>query len=1240
MNPLLRSSREAHRRTAHEALALVACMFALPLAAAAKEAVRLERVTGINLLHNTGFELRRGKQPRPAAWGPQTPLPNVAFEWDGAVKRAGARSIAIHAPKTAAGQWAWWAQVVPVKPGARYRLSGYVMAKACRRAGLGVHFLDAAGKQIRIRNFGGKTDTAGKWEFVDSKFVAPPGARRAKVFCTLHSYGDAWFDDVSFAEIPSPRSASFDDARAYPCVMAKQPINVDGRLDEWGGTHKAKTGRIDTYTAAEEIVARGDRGKSMADLSATLQARYDAQRLYLAIDLRDDVFPLAAKRFWNGDCLQIAIDTGGQRGPRLDDDDYAFSFVPRGKRLAVGVDYAAKGKRPAPAAIAAAYTAKPGGAAMEIAIPWAAIGVAHPAKLATLGFSLLVNDNDGAGRKWVEWGSGIVRGKRPAEFGTLVLFPKPDAIRCAVTPADAEFDDSGYAALSLDVYALAAKRPVRARLRIENDTHAGELESPIETAAGVRSAPFMFKLAGLAPGPWRVRGEVLGADGSSLGRCDASMHVYPMLETRRRIEARAEELRKLTEQVKELVAKRRAAGFNTELIEPALALAGPLRAFALYDAAMREWQPLAEKQIEDLIAVVQQARLDALACDDRSPRYVEPDLAKLVVRDGTFAAEGRPVFLMGFNGQPQDEDRMPLLKAMGVNVLGFACGPGWTATGVDTFDRRRLVPKLNDVCDLAAKHNCRVDVLFGHGIRGMKWIVEQHPDVLDGPGHFVDYDIDHPAMREVWTNFFAAFGPALAKRAEILSYDLSNEPSFPRFSKRTAAKFRASLRKQYGTIERLNDVWGMKLRSFDDCRPRTLPTVSRGAWYDWCLFNRVRVMDFYRHLNSGLRRYDRNALVHVKLAGEVMFTGSRNLRGRRLGRSRHDDGMDREWLDAICDIHGTDVRPVHKPFRSTFPAALDWQGQAMTFDFMKSIAPGKPIFDSEWHAVQTVYYESNDIPPEHMETALWLAHLRGMSANLIWWWSRMNGPEHKPQWFNGSLLVQPKLMAAYCRTMLELKRLAADVARFARGPRPVRFYFSRPSAIQDVESLDELWEAYGGANFLGRGLGFLTDKQIAAREFADCRVLVVANAKYASDAVLAGVRGFAAQGGAVVLIGPDNFAFDPWGRAREGRDVRGANVTRLKRAGARAHYAALLPIVARAAPLPDVAVLGGDGRPAWGVETRTIVAGGRALVYAVNVSPKPVEVELRAGGKPVRWLRGAAFTRLDPLRPVLAQVGR
>ncbi|MNO01013.1 hypothetical protein D3C81_2210460 [compost metagenome] len=63
-----------------------------------------------------------------------------------------------------------------------------------------------------------------------------------------------------------------------------------------------------------------------------------------------------------------------------------------------------------------------------MAIPWSALLLAGmtPAPGSDFGFSLLMNDDDGSGRRgWMEYMSGIGSSKDPDAFGDLLLVETP-----------------------------------------------------------------------------------------------------------------------------------------------------------------------------------------------------------------------------------------------------------------------------------------------------------------------------------------------------------------------------------------------------------------------------------------------------------------------------------------------------------------------------------------------------------------------------------------------------------------------------------------------------------------------------------------------------------------------------------------------------------------------------------------------------------------------------------------------
>ncbi len=172
--------------------------------------------------------------------------------------------------------------------------------------------------------------------------------------------------------------------------------------------------------------AHGKLWNGPADLSAILYTKWDALFLYFAGAVTDDVFrqPFGAAEMWKGDSVQLAVRAGEGDAPtatRYGPGDFEFGVAlvkgtPTLYRLAGG-----PGVRPGNVSGGrVAAHAVPGGVFYESAIPWTELGVSPKAGM-ELGISIVVNDNDGGGRGYMEWGGGVAGTKRPGVFPPLRL---------------------------------------------------------------------------------------------------------------------------------------------------------------------------------------------------------------------------------------------------------------------------------------------------------------------------------------------------------------------------------------------------------------------------------------------------------------------------------------------------------------------------------------------------------------------------------------------------------------------------------------------------------------------------------------------------------------------------------------------------------------------------------------------------------------------------------------------------
>ncbi|GGD82307.1 hypothetical protein GCM10010911_45510 [Paenibacillus nasutitermitis] len=205
-------------------------------------------------------------------------------------------------------------------------------------------------------------------------------------------------------------------------ALAKKTVDVEGTNDDWSGVNA-----IDLATETTAVPVTGHSFGGATDLGGDLRLTWDDDYLYVSASVNDDTFAqsYSGSDIWKGDSLQFAL-TAGFPGETVNRFEYGAALTSSAAEL-----YrfsAPSGMATGSVANARVNVARDGTNAVttyKIAVPWSELGSLSPTDRA-LSFSLLVNDDDGAGRKgWREWGSGIGSGKNPALFKAVWLQEQP-----------------------------------------------------------------------------------------------------------------------------------------------------------------------------------------------------------------------------------------------------------------------------------------------------------------------------------------------------------------------------------------------------------------------------------------------------------------------------------------------------------------------------------------------------------------------------------------------------------------------------------------------------------------------------------------------------------------------------------------------------------------------------------------------------------------------------------------------
>lgn len=210
-------------------------------------------------------------------------------------------------------------------------------------------------------------------------------------------------------------------AKVYYVECRKVPkgVNIDTDLRKWNLGTPIRIGQ----PGHEQVLSPG-KWAGQADLSAEIWTAWDERNFYVLAKVTDDVFYQDKDEgdMWQGDSLQFGLDPLhlSARGPG---DVYEIGMSLTSKGPQVFSWLAPAGVKTGPIKSAKLSVKREGTSTVyKCAIPLSELQPLRPQIGKTVGFALVLNDNDDAGRKgWLEWNTGIAMEKVPSLYGDITF---------------------------------------------------------------------------------------------------------------------------------------------------------------------------------------------------------------------------------------------------------------------------------------------------------------------------------------------------------------------------------------------------------------------------------------------------------------------------------------------------------------------------------------------------------------------------------------------------------------------------------------------------------------------------------------------------------------------------------------------------------------------------------------------------------------------------------------------------
>ena len=638
---------------------------------------------------------------------------------------------------------------------------------------------------------------------------------------------------------------------------------------------------------------------------------------------------------------------------------------------------------------------------------------------------------------------------------------------------------------------------------------------------------------------------------------------------------------------------------------------------------------------------------------ENQPAVISDPWPRPTIERGCFWQDGRPVFLLGpwiyprthvdwKEGDPDPQGighrayveapGRAIFESMGFNASQLSSAwalPGQALYGLGLPDDwRKAEERIGAFFPRFEGQPMVVDFAFGFAdaLRKADPAGARELEQQNGGWHqFLPFCPERPDGLRYYESYLKGGArAALRGGANVLVWELFNEPVYKCQCPGNAARFAERMKARYGTIARANATWGTVFEDFDDVARQTEFRQFRRLWPDYMAFLGERYAEVLAACKGFVREVD--ARPNVYFAEQSSTFTLTDARGAGMDYRLVADALDvLAYEGGIRFGRGAAKEGVAEAEAAAFKSTVE---HLFNLDFYRALARGaKPVVNDEHYCTRVEDGKRVPSRKEDIVTSLWTELFHGSAGSFAYCWDKRSWEwrtleearrvAETPSYKSASLLnpwnYPPEALDGFAQFRGELEPLRDAVLPMPRTtPASVAVFFSYPTLrMLDLDRIDyraRLLRWYGAVLGAHYPVRIVFEEDLIAGLPDGVKALVIPSARYATPASAAAVRRFAERGGTVVA---DADAFrrdergDPLPEPPEG-------IVRLD-ADSPESVPALLDALAASGARRD-ALLERDGDPATGLcDIQVIDRGDLKLLLLVDLGAREPQTGL------LRW---------------------